>query len=383
MTKSKILFLDHTPFVGGAQLALVRHLNLLDLERFDPVVVSSDPDFFSRSVKVERRPFVKVMRHSFGRLRILRPSSAASFIFSSFFLLLTTMRERPRIIVANTERCFYAAFLSVLVLRKPLVLFVRDFEFSKRLITLLRPWVSFYVCVSKAIRDYYFDADQKKVSVIYVGTDLGDQLRLVKESEIEDLRQKFNLREEFIIGFVGRLVDWKGPLILVDIAKILSDFGSNIPSWRIVVVGEGAGQAGNIEKELRQSITDQGLDGYFSLVGFSNELPVWYKIFSVLLHTSRKAEPFATVVVESLTSSVPVIAINLGGSKEVIVNGQNGFLVDYSAQAFVKAILGLMKDQGSYPRLSERARISASPFREADITGKIEDVYDRVLGGLK
>lgn len=378
MKKNKIIFFDHTPFIGGAQLALARHLNFLDFSVFEPVVVCSDIRLFKNRLDKERVTQVRFIEYNFPKLKIFHPLSITNFVAASVRIIKIVKSEKPDLLVINTERCFYTVVLSILLYRTASVLFVRDFEFSKMFLHILRPLISKFVCVSQSIREFYFGSSSEKNSVIYVGTDLNSRWRNLKGGEVETLRQRYDLREAFLIGFVGRLVAWKGPLILIDIAKELSRV-QGLPAWKIVVVGESSGQEGSVEVEFRRRVSEEGLERFFLFTGFSQNVEIWYKIFSVLLHTSLKSEPFATVVVEALSASVPVIATDLGGTREVIVNGENGFLVNPRPTDFSRTILRLMKDLDLYKRLKIGALNSSVKFRESDITKEIEKVYLEVI----
>lgn len=378
MKKYKILFFDHTPFVGGAQLALARHLNFLDLSVFEPLVVCSDSSLFRSRLDNGRELMVRFVEFRFPKLKIFRLQSLTDFVAASVGILKIERNEKPDLLVINTERCLYTVVLSIILHRTTSVLFVRDFEFSKVLLRIVKPLIGKFICVSKSIRDFYFGPSDAKTSVIYVGTDLNLKLNRLDDKEIKSLKEKYDLGGEFLIGFVGRLVEWKGPLILIDIARELFSL-QGLPAWKIVVVGEGSGQEGSVEEELRRRVSEEGLGKFFLFTGFSQSIEIWYKVFSVLLHTSLKSEPFATVVVEALSASVPVIATDLGGTREAIVSGENGFLVNPQPSDFSKAILKLMKDPDLYERLKIGASKAAVKFQESDITKEIEKVYLEVL----
>ncbi len=378
MKKHKVIFFDHTPFVGGAQLALARHLNFLDLSVFEPVVICSDIELIVNRLDKERATQVRFIEYSFPKLKIFSFLLITNFVFASAVILKIVRREKPDLLVINTERCLYTIILSILLYRTKSVIFVRDYEFSKVFLHILRPLISKFICVSQSIRDFYFGSSSEKNSVIYVGTDLNSRLRNLNDGEVETLRQKYDLREAFLIGFVGRLVAWKGPLILIDIAKELSQI-KDLPTWKIIVVGEGSYQENSVENELKKRIHEEGLEKFFLLVGFYERVDPWYKIFSVLLHTSLKREPFATVIIEALSASIPVIATDLGGTKEVITDGENGLLVNPRPTEFSKSILELMKNPVLYKRLKIGASNSSIKFKESDITKEIEKVYLEVL----
>lgn len=382
MKRYKILFLDHLPFIGGAQLALVRHLNFLDLEKFELVMASPDPSFIERSLNSGRLSEVRLHRISFGRLKSRHIRSFFNFLKSSWAVLKIAYREKPDLIVANTERTLYASILSRVVLGIPLFIFIRDFEFSKGLLSRASIFIGGFACVSRSIRDYYFAKGNPKAAVVYVGTDLSIRLGRIRPAEVVDLKERFGIKEDFIIGFIGRLVDWKNPLILPDIASILLKEPSCL-SWKFVVVGEGRGQEGNVEEELRKKIIDLHLEDKFYLAGFWEETAVWYKIISLLLHCSQKPEPFATVVVEALTAGLPVIAVKLGGTVEILKNGDNGFLAENRPLEFYKIILRLMKDKKLLEEVKSHAFETANDFSESKITKQIEALYLNLLGGVK
>lgn len=378
MKKFKLLFTDHTPFTGGAQLALRRHLQHL-AEEFEAVVCVGAPEVFRESLRSDRSERFKILSGEFDQLKPVSGRSFLRLFKSSFSLGRAVFRERPDLLLANTERSLYPTFLVALVLRIPLVVFLRDFEFSRPLLKWVAKKTAVFICVSRAVRDFYFPRDFPKARVVYVGTDLEGRLAAVTATTVTQQRRRWGLENCFVIGFVGRLVRWKGPLLLVEIAQELLQF-KDLPPWKTVVVGEGVSQTGSVETELGSRIRRAGLEDFFRLVGFTKEVAVWYRIFDVFWHTSLSPEPFATVVVESLAAGVPVIATDLGGSKEVIEDGRNGFRVSpAAAREFAVRTAALMRDPSLYQSLRQAALQSAADFAEDKITAQIEAIYREVL----
>lgn len=365
--KIKILFADHTPLVGGAQLALLRHLKYLNQKVFAPVaVVSRDcPDF---NLKLETISGLGWYFLHFPHLKSLNPFSLAAFKLTCLRFFLISKKERPDIFVANTERSFYVCFLVSLLLNKKLILVIRDFEYSKILLWVTSFKVSRYICVSQKIKEFY-GLPEAKSEVIYVGSDLEERLSMVKEVDTAKIRKDVSCGEGgLLIGFVGRLLEWKGPyLVLEAFAELLKKY----PSLSLVYVGDGPDR-NNLEvlsKSLRVS-----KNVYFE--GFSQSVENWYKIFDIFVHASIEDEPFATTVVEAAFSGLPIVATNTGGTAEFIEDGKNGLLVKPKKESLVEALTMLITDEGLRKRFGKAALQKASlGFTEEKITKEFERVY--------
>lgn len=377
MKKYKLLFLDHTPFVGGAQLALSRHINLLNTDQFNIVVGCTDPKFFTERTSPGKLANIRIVELPFGKTKSLSLTSLSNLIKSTYHVYKLLREEKPDLLVANTERVLYPALISKIFYNTKILLVVRDFEYKKLILKTAYFFVDGFICVSRAVRDCFFKSHDGKASIIYVGTDI--EFKEAGKPEKENVKQKLGFsKDTFLIGFVGRLVEWKGPLILPQIAEQLSK-RSNLPDWKIIVVGEGLNQEGSVEPVVKQTVSSMSLDRYFRFVGFSADTKDWYSVFDLLLHTSKKPEPFATVIVEALSASVPVIATDLGGSKEVIENGNNGFLVPFDPKEFVQAIVNVIEDKNLLERLRSGAKSSSAMFKEETITKEFEQEYLKLI----
>ncbi len=165
-----ILFIDHTPFIGGAELALVRHIKYLDKSRFEPLVVCSGtvPELAGKFEEAGARVFVV----PFEKLKVLGPAVVGRFVrvFREVWGILRD--EKVDIIVTNTERAMYVGTLAAVLSRRKLIWWVRDFEYNRFLFGILGKFASKIICVSEAIRDYYGGGrDNPKFEVVYVGSD--------------------------------------------------------------------------------------------------------------------------------------------------------------------------------------------------------------------
>ena len=128
-------------------------------------------------------------------------------------------------------------------------------------------------------------------------------------------------RENFLILFVGRLIELKGVLLLIDAFKMLSEDDKN--KSELWIIGEG-----DLRAEIEHQLHTHNLKERIKLLGEieNNSLPEYYKKADVLVVPSL-IEGQGVVILEAMASGTPVIASAVGGVVDVIKDGVNGILV--------------------------------------------------------
>lgn len=371
----RILFVDHTPFAGGAQLALVRHLRYLDRSYFTPVILCSSS--VPKLVEKFQQAGVKVFTVPFGRLKVFPLVALGRLLVTAWRLGKVGRQEEVNLIVANSERAFYPALLVSFLAGKKLILWVRDFEYPRFLLGFFGRLVAKFVFVSRAVRDYYQGQAYPKAAIVYVGTDL-----FCRPEGSAGLRAKWGLKRDAIaIGFAGRLVSWKGAQIVLQAAKMLKGEHFLDNRWKVIIAGEGYGQEGENTQELKDYVRRHSLEQTIEFVGFQEEPDPFYAALDIFVHPSLKPEPFATVVVEALAAGLPVVAAAAGGTLEVIKDGENGLFFPLGdAVALAEKLKRLLSDEALRRRLGAAARRTVQQsFTEGVVTRQMEDIYREVL----
>ena len=106
------------------------------------------------------------------------------------------------------------------------------------------------------------------------------------------------------------------------------------------IVGDG-----ELKDKFEKEIKDKKLEGYFFIRGWSEKVEKEIRNFDIALMIS-KWEGFGLVVCEYMAALKPVIAVNVGGVKNIIKNEINGVLVNkYSSEKFVDEILRIKIDK--------------------------------------
>lgn len=382
MTKYRILFVDHTPFIGGGQLALGRHLRHLDRSCFTPLVFCSPsvPDLLEKF----RQTGAQVSAFPFGQLKVFSPVAAGRLLATAWRLGKVICREKADLVVANSERAFYPALLVSFFARKKLVLWVRDFEYPRFLLSFFSRLVAKFVFVSRVVRDYYGFTSSPKARVIYVGTDMRIRRPEGSVADPSGLRASWGLGENDIaIGFAGRLVSWKGASTLLAAVSLLKKAEpSERPAFKIIIAGEGRGQEGGNTEELKACVHQHYLESAVDFVGFLPNMALFYRSLDIFVHPPLKPEPFATVVVEAMAVGLPVVASSVGGTLEIISGGENGLLFSPGdACALADCLRKLLSDASLRQRLGKAASLTvADNFTEEKVTREMEAVYREVLG---
>jgi len=134
----------------------------------------------------------------------------------------------------------------------------------------------------------------------------------------EDLLDFFPRPMQHIVGAAGRLSPEKGFGVLVDAAASVVRQDSSVG---FVLFGDGP-----LRDSLRERIESRGIQGNFVLAGFRHDLDNFMPHFDLLTLPSF-TEGLPNVVLEAFAAGVPVVATAVGGTPEIVDDGQTGFLV--------------------------------------------------------
>lgn len=191
------------------------------------------------------------------------------------------------------------------------------------------------IFVAKYLSDFYQNTNISigPHSVIYNGIEQPFKLYEKKFSKSE---------KEFKILFVGGAKYVKGYDILIN--SITALLNSSKLKFKVTVLGHVP-----LNSDFRNLVESNQLNKYFDFHGFIAP-PIHLKYFAnhhVLIMPSR-SEALPIAAIEAISYHLPVIASNVGGIKEVVINGQNGVLCEIESDVFSKAIMEVSSNYYAY-----------------------------------
>lgn len=338
-TKPRIAHLVYRFDCGGLQNGMVNIINRLPAEEFDHTIISlTDSTEFRRRLP-DNVPVAELHK---------RPGNSPAYLYRVWKML----REgRFDILHTRNLPCLEGQLAGVAAgigvrIHGEHGWDVFDLQGTARRYRLLRkafrPVVSRYVVVSRHLQTYLTDSigvAPARISRICNGVDA----------------QKFRpadggLRSApFVIGSVGRIEKVKDYLTLAHAFALLAGPGvgpgvgeGTAAQPKLLLVGDGSERAA-----VAAYLEAQGLMAACELTGARDDVAEQMRRFSVFVLPSR-AEGISNTILEAMASGLPVIATDVGGNAELVVDGETGFLVPAGD---AKAIAARLKEYRENPQL--------------------------------
>jgi glycosyltransferase involved in cell wall biosynthesis len=151
---------------------------------------------------------------------------------------------------------------------------------------------------------------------------------------------------------------------------------------KLLVVGTGSGQQGDVEARVREAVAVKGLS-YVRFAGYQADEALYYSLFDVFVLATRTGEPYATSVVQAMMAGKPVVATATGGTPELVKDRETGMLVPPSAPGEMAAALRALLEE---PGLAERVAAAGRDCvmrnnREEVTTARMERLYGELERG--
>ena len=174
----------------------------------------------------------------------------------------------------------------------------------------------------------YFLKNKRKLLVIFRGINTNYfNPQKILPIKIEKFAKENNIdRNKFIILLPGRLTSWKGQRIFIEAIKLLSE-KDNISPFQGIILGSDQGRS-VYKKQLLVLTQQHRLGKVIKFIDYCKEMPVAYAVSNLICSCSIEPEAFGRVSVEAQSMEKPIIASNIGGSKETISNDKTGFLFE-------------------------------------------------------
>ena len=180
------------------------------------------------------------------------------------------------------------------------------------------------------IKDNYSEylSDQKKLLVIFRGinTDYYDATTTLEADEDNLFKSWELVVGKKIILLPGRLTYWKGQeMFLEALNKVNIQLGSN--SFIAVILGNEQGRD-LYKKKLIRLVEQYRLSNQVRFIDHCQNMPLAYKISDIVISASTEPDAFGRVSVEAQSMQKLIIASNIGGSNETVIDRKTGILFE-------------------------------------------------------
>ena len=167
---------------------------------------------------------------------------------------------------------------------------------------------------------------KRKLRVIFRGINIDyfsqKNISILKQ---EKLKKEWLLASnKFTILMPGRLTYWKGHEKFIEALNILIE-DYNITNFQAILLGSDQGRK-VYTKKLYSLVERYSLTKKIKFISHCKEMPLAYSLADVVVSASIEPEAFGRVAVESQSMGKPIIASNIGGSKETVLNKKSGYL---------------------------------------------------------
>lgn len=231
------------------------------------------------------------------------------------------------------------------------------------------------IVISKYLKDYLIDkynVDNEKIIVIKNGIDVDF---FCKSKYLDsNVNRSNSYHGKLVISYIGRLSVEKHPEKIIEIANEIVNI-RNDKRFIFFIAGDGP-----LMNDLEKMIAKFNLGEYVNLMGAISDVPNFLCNSDVVLLTSE-IEGIPIVILESLSMEIPVIATNVGGVSEIVIDKSNGFLVEYGdnmIKDFADKIFELFEDDSKRKEMRSEARLKIlNDFNIKKSVKKYEDIFDK------
>lgn len=194
------------------------------------------------------------------------------------------------------------------------------------------------IAISNHIKQHIlknYKTDESKIRLIHrcVNMENFNVETTSAERMIKYLEDNHIPEDKPIVTLIGRLTNWKGQKLLIEALHLIDN-----EDFFCVIIGDDQGRK-KYSSELRKMIANYNMTDRFLFIRNVKDIPAAMMVSDVVLSTSIEPEAFGRIAIEGQAMGRVVVASNIGGSVETVIDGVTGRLYEStSAQALSEAI---------------------------------------------
>jgi glycosyltransferase involved in cell wall biosynthesis len=374
MSSERVLFVDHTGQIGGAELIL---LDVVEGREQSSAFLFEDGPL--GTALADRKLKLIISKWGRGLSQFRRDSSwlTAAPLIGRLAAIVGELARASRshdVVYANSQKAFVLAAIASVFVRRPLVWHLHDIISPEHFGSLQRRtqvWLANtratkLLVPSQAAAAAFIEAGGRRdlVEIVPNGLALPPEPR-----SADELRQSLGLPAGPLVGVFSRLARWKGQHVLIEAL-------AELPGVGCIIVGDALFGEQAYAAELKQMVLAFGLADRVRFLGHRADVPTLMKAVDAVVHPSINPEPFGRTLVEAMLAGVPVIASDAGAAPDILEGGRAGTLVPPNdARALHDAIGAVLAKpaslHGQLEYASLRAQAQYSVARMLDAIGLV------------
>jgi glycosyltransferase involved in cell wall biosynthesis len=385
--KPRLLLVNRYPGMGGAERVFLNLLRRLDRGRFEAIAATS-----------EEGPLAEAVRRAGGPV-VLLPMAELSYRRPQLLLgIADRIRRCSRAVARLVEKmgidlvhcngiqAQLQAGPGARAAGVPVVWHMHDIlRYLPMNVWAVRRAARFATAVVGVSRGTCLalermGVERAKIRLIYSASDVGWQERAGPEDR-EQVRAEMGFSEQTrVIGFMGALEPRKAPEDLLRAAPLIL---AQYPQARFLLVGGERIGAAPHRPRLETLARDLKIERHVVFTGHRQDVARLLAGMDVLCVPSLN-EPLGLVVMEGLFAGVPVVGTRVGGTPEIIADGETGFLVPTRApRELARRVCQLLADPALARQMAEAGQARAAKlFSVERMVREMEGLYERLLGGV-
>ncbi len=378
----KILFLDQSGKLGGAELSL------LDLAKFygnNALVGLFAEGPFRQELEQQQIPVQVLTQESINVSKESHLLQGMNSIFLLIPLIIKVIKiaQNYDVIYANTQKAFVVGAIASFLSRRPFIYHLRDIispqhfsAINRRLVvTLANQFSTLVIANSKATQQAFIAAGGRAelTQVVYNGFEINHYQ--TQDLDRNRIRKALGLEQQFIIGHFSRISPWKGQHILLE---ALADCPEKITA---IFVGDALFGEHEYVNQLHQKVAELGLKKRVQFLGFRSDIIALMTACDVVTHTSTAPEPFGRVIIEAMLCQRPIIATAAGGVIELIQHQETGWLVEpENVHQLTKMILNCYQNPQLTAQVARQGqKVARQEFQLSQIQQQIDQLLHKIL----
>ena len=362
---------------------MIKNKNILELCLADglgglEMFTSTCYDYFKKNTKckVVVEPKYKLASHIKSDDVLYLPRNNKFPIFPALKLAKIINKYDIEIIHIHWIKDLITAILAKKISKKkPMIVYSRHMEMTRFKNDFYHKWLyknidmihAVTLQVKEQLEKFIPQEVRPKIKKIYLGVNEP----IVDENKIIELKKQYNLKDEFVVGIIGRIEEAKGQYIVIEALAKLKDL--NI---KVLIVGQTMDL--DYLESLKQKIKELHIEDKVIFTGFTRNVNEHIKLCNVTVLATPK-ETFGLVVIESMVNKVPVIAVSNGGPLEIIDDMKDGLFFDRSVDDLILKIQLLYKDADLKQKIGLAAYQKIKTTFNQDI--QMQNLYKTIIEG--